>query len=113
MKKILFLLATTVALGCNNPKELNQQIEKDGTALVRESKKVLLLAEAGYKEEALKVLEVQKKNLKSIKERYEHLINQHSFDFNDEEFISIADNYISAVKLSRTFKKLETVIGGK
>lgn len=110
MKKILFLLATTIALGCNNPKEFNQQIEKDGIALAKESKKVLLLAEAGYKDEALKILEEQQKNLKSIKERCEHLINEHSFDFNDEEFKSIVDNYASTVKLRRTFKKLETAI---
>lgn len=113
MKKILFLLATTIVLGCNNPQELNLQIKKDVVNLVKESKKIVLFNEMGYKEEALKITTEQQNNLKSIKERYEHLIEEHSFDINDEEFKDVADNYISVVKLSRTFELVKRELGGK
>lgn len=113
MKKILFLLATTIALGCNNPQELNLQIKKDVATLVKESKKIVLLNEAGYKEEALKIITEQQRNLKTIKERYGHLIEEHSFDLNDEEFKDVADSYISVIKLNRTFELLRKGLGGK
>lgn len=113
MKKILFLLATTIALGCNNPQELNLQIKKDVANLVKESKKIVLLNEAGYKDEALKIVTEQQSNLKTIKERYEHLVEEHSFDLNDEEFKDVADNYIATIKLNRTFELVRKGLGGK
>lgn len=113
MKKILFLLATTIALGCNNPQELNLQIKKDVVNLVKESKKIVLFNEMGYKEEALKIITEQQSNIKSIKERYEHLIEEHSFDLTDEEFKDVADHYIIVVKLNRTFELARRRLGGK
>lgn len=113
MKKILFLLATTIALGCNNPQELNLQIKKDVATLVKEGKKVAVLTDIGYKDEAIKVITEQLSNIKSIKERYEHLIEEHSFDLNDEEFKDVADNYIAVVKINRTFELFKRELGGK
>lgn len=113
MKKILFLLATTVALGCNNPQELNLQIKKDVVDLVKESKKIVLLNEIGYKDEALKIATEQQSNLKTIKKRYEHLIEEHSFDLSDEEFKEVADSYASVIKINRTLELLKRQLGGK
>lgn len=113
MKKILFLLATTIALGCNNPQELNLQIKKDVSTLAKEVKKIVLLNEMGYKDEALKIATEQQNNLKTIKERYGHLVEEHSFDLSDEEFKDVADNYIATIELNRTFELVRRALGGK
>ena len=113
MKKILFLLATTIALGCNNPQELNLQIKGDVANFAKEAKKILLLNEMGYKDEASKIITEQQNNIKTIKERYEHLIEEHSFDLNDEEFKEVADSYVSVIKINRTLELLKRQLGGK
>ena len=113
MKKILFLLATTIALGCNNPQELNLQIKGDVANFVKETKKILLLNEMGYKDEASKIIAEQQNNIKTIKERYEHLIEEHSFDLSDEEFKEGADSYVSVIKINRTLELLKRQLGGR
>ena len=67
----------------------------------------------GYKDEASKIITEQQNNIKTIKERYEHLIEEHSFDLSDEEFKEVADSYASVIKINRTLELLKRQLGGR
>lgn len=113
MKKILFLLATAVVLGCNNPNEVETQILLETSTFFKEVGKIGPLRELEYNDEALKVIAEQQNSLKSIKEKYEHLINEHATDIYKEKFDTLVDSYGGMIKLGRTMEVVKKELEGK